>query len=126
MERGTEWEIRTALQVLPQEYFILHGTLALCSISYFFNPLGFRLSSLVWQVYGRELKTQSQVFKPTPFALHTVWKCHILFYMIFNFSPEEMLIQAFYLKSKLVRICYFLNGALRSLNNAPTLLIINI
>jgi hypothetical protein len=23
MERGTEWEIRTASQVLPQEYFIL-------------------------------------------------------------------------------------------------------
>ena len=35
-----------------------------------------------------------------------------------------MLTQAFYLKSKFVRICYFLNGALRSLNNAPTLLII--
>jgi hypothetical protein len=56
MERGTEWEIRTALQVLPQEYFILYGALALCSIPYFFNPFDFWLSSLVWQVYGRRLK----------------------------------------------------------------------
>ncbi len=37
-----------------------------------------------------------------------------------------MLIQAFYLKSKFVGICYFLNGALRSLKSATTLLIINI
>jgi hypothetical protein len=41
MERGTEWKIRTALQVLPQEYFILHGTLALCSISFFLTLLVF-------------------------------------------------------------------------------------
>jgi hypothetical protein len=47
MERGTEWEIRTASPVLPQEYFIPYGALALCSISYFFNTFGFWLSSLV-------------------------------------------------------------------------------
>ncbi|AHE96890.1 hypothetical protein THERU_06430 [Thermocrinis ruber] len=31
----------------------------------------------------------------------------------FNFSPKGVLIQAFYLKSKFVRICYFLNSSFR-------------